>query len=243
MAAESRTTMDPLVDVLFEEPYRFDFFQAVRLLERVDRKRLPIGRYGEPTDEVVRFRTRVSLGFPPSQIFELLEPADGESTPPEMMVAFMGLTGPMGVLPHHYTELLMERARYKDTALWDFLDLFNHRMISLFYRAWEKYRFPIAYERGQDRFTEFLYNFIGLGTGGLRRNRLNMPDEGLLFYSGLIAQRPHSAGAAEAILGDYFGVDASVTQFKGQWLKLEAEDLSRLGSANCELGINTVAGV
>ncbi|HKA17961.1 MAG TPA: type VI secretion system baseplate subunit TssG [Blastocatellia bacterium] len=233
--------MDPLVDVLFEEPYRFDFFQAVRLLERVDRKRLPIGRYGEPTDEVVRFRTRVSLGFPPSQIFELLEPADGESTPPEMMVAFMGLTGPTGVLPHHYTELLVERTRYKDTAAWDFLDLFNHRMISLFYRAWEKYRFPVAYERGDDRFTEFLFDIVGMGTRGLR-GRQSFEDEALLFYGGLFAQRPHSTSAMEAILSDYFGVKSTVDQFPGQWLKLDEDSLTRLGGESAQLGITTVAG-
>jgi type VI secretion system protein ImpH len=241
MAAESGTTSNPLVDVLFEEPYRFDFFQAVRLLERIDRRRFPIGRYGEPANEAVRFRTRVSLGFPPSQIFDLQETDEGESTPPEMMVAFMGLTGPAGVLPHHYTELLVERTRYKDTAAWDFLDLFNHRMISLFYRAWEKYRFAVAYERGEDRFTEFLFDIVGMGTRGLR-GRQSFKDEAMLFYGGLFAQRPHSASAMAAVLSDYFGVGSTVDQFPGQWLKLDEESLTRLGGASAELGVTTVAG-
>jgi type VI secretion system protein ImpH len=166
--------------------------------------------------------------------------------PPRMMVAFMGLTGPAGVLPHHYTELLIERMRYKDKALWEFLDLFNHRLISLFYSAWEKYRFPVAYEvararGGQDGFSEYLFDLVGMGTRGLRR-RQSFADEILLFYGGLFAQRPHSASALQAILGDYFQVPARVEQFAGQWLKLEAESLSRLGGANAELGVTSVAG-
>jgi type VI secretion system protein ImpH len=241
MAAESRTTSDSLVDVLFDEPYRFEFFQAVRLLERIDQERRPVGFYEEPSVEAVRFRTRVSLAFPPSPIFELNDAVEEEAKPPEMTVAFMGLTGPAGVLPHHYTELLVERTRYKDTAAWDFLDLFNHRMISLFYRAWEKYRFPVAYERGDDRFTEFLFDIVGMGTSGLR-GRQSFQDEALLFYGGIFAQRPHSASAMESVLGDFFEVEARVDQFPGQWLKLEDESLSRLGGANAELGITTVAG-
>lgn len=240
MATESGGTGSPLARVLFDEAYRFDFFQAVRLLERIYAERRPVGRDGEPAREVVRFRSRVSLNFPPSEIHQITDKTSEEARA-EMMVAFMGLTGPLGVLPHHYTEMLIERTRYKDTALWDFLDLFNHRMISFFYRAWEKYRFPIEYERGEQRFTEYLFDMIGMGTRGLR-GRMSIRDEGLLYYGGLIAQRPHSAGVIEAILRDYFGVPARVEQFSGQWLKLDEESVSRLGGDNSRLGINTIVG-
>lgn len=261
MGAEGGRTVDAVAETLFEEPYRFEFFQAVRLLERLFPEREPVGRSGgAPSAEVVRFRTRASLEFPASQIHSLAsertngggggdgdDDDDGASLdvtdkPPEMFVNFMGLTGPSGTLPHHYTELLAERARYKDTAYWEFLDIFNHRLISLFYRAWEKYRFHVAYERGdRDRFTEYLFDVVGLGTRGLRR-RLGFEDEGLLFYGGLIAQRPRSASAIAAILGDYYGVPVRVKQFAGQWLALEPDSLTRLGSANSDFGINTVAG-
>jgi type VI secretion system protein ImpH len=98
-----------------------------------------------------------------------------------MVINFIGLTGPSAVLPTPYTELLLERVRYKDTALRDFLDLFNHRMASLFYRAWERSRFPVAYERGGDNpFTQYLLDLVGMGTRGLR-DRLAILDEGLLF--------------------------------------------------------------
>jgi len=242
MATESRRTDPPLAQELFNEPYRFDFFQAVRLLERIEARRQPVGRDGDAANEAVRFRTRQTLSFPPSEIYQITKDnRDGDEVAPEMMVAFMGLSGPHGVLPHHYTELLMDRARYRDTALWRFLDIFNHRMISFFYRVWEKHRFPIAYERGRfDQFTGYLFDIIGMGTNGLR-GRQSFEDQGLLFYGGLIAQHPHSASAIAGILTDYFKVPARLDQITGQWLKL-GENVTQLGAANSELGLSAVVG-
>ncbi len=241
MATQSRTTDPPLAQELFDEPYRFGFFQAVRLLERVYADHEPVGQDADANREVVRFRTRQTFSFPACEIHELTHNPEQDGAPPEMMVSFMGLTGPLGVLPHQYTELLMDRARYRDTASWSFLDIFNHRLISLFYRVWEKYHFPIAYERtGEDQFTGYLFDLIGMGTNGLR-GRLSFKDQGLLFYGGLIAQRPHSATAIGAIVGDYFDVSSNVAQFVGEWLKL-GDNVTRLGSANSQLGLSTIAG-
>ena len=224
---------------LLTEGYRFEFFQAVRLLERLEPGREPVGREGPPSQEVVRFRTRVSLEFPASQIYEVRERDGG---PPEMTVAFFGMTGPLGVLPYPYTELLLDRTRRQDRAFWEFLDLFHHRFLSFFYRAWEKYRFPVAYERSRrDPFTEYLLDLIGMGTPGLS-GRLSVADQGLLLYAGLIAQKPHSATAIESILGHHFGVPARVMQFVPQWLPLETEFQARLGEANSDLGMNLVCG-
>jgi type VI secretion system protein ImpH len=245
--ADSTTTTPKaftLEEVLFAEPYRFDFFQAVRLLERIYAMRRPVGHAAEPAREAVRFRTLTGLNFPASQIYALQPEGDDpdKPAPPQMTVAFMGLTGPSGVLPHPYTELLMERLRNKDKALIEFLDQFNHRVLSLFFRAWEKYRFPIGVERGlDDRFTEFLFDIVGLGTRGLR-HRFNFADEGLLSYGGLIANKPHSASAMAGMMSDYFGVPTEIEQFKGQWLKLDPESTSRLGHANHQLGVSTVVG-
>ncbi|MEJ7712161.1 MAG: type VI secretion system baseplate subunit TssG [Pyrinomonadaceae bacterium] len=200
-------------------------------------------RCGGPVERSSEISYRVSLVFPPSQLYDLKRRTDDDDQrPPEMTVAFMGLTGPSGVLPLHYTELMIERARYKDTAMWEFFDIFNHRLISLFFRAWEKYRLTASYESGDlGRFTEYLFCLIGMGTRGLR-GRLNLPDEGLIRYSGLISQKPHSAAAVSAIISDYFDVPAQVNQFAGQWFTLEAESQTRLGVANTALGVSTVAG-
>ena len=228
---------------LLDEPYRFEFFQAVRLLEKIYPKRRPVGREALPHEEIVRFRTRMTLDFPASQIHEMTESVDDqtEQQKSEMFVNFMGLGGPIGVLPVHYTELMVERARYGDTAMWSFLDIYTHRAVSLFYRAWEKYRFPVQYERGSDTFTEYLFDFAGLGTGGLR-GRMALEDESLLPYAGLIGHKPHSAAALEQIVSDYFQIPAEIVQFFGQWIDLEDENLTRVGTANSELGLTTIAG-
>lgn len=243
MAGKSGNSDRPLDTLLFDEAPQFDFFQAVRLLERIYPGRRAVGRDGPPSREAVRFRARTSLEFPASQIYDVSrENPEASPETPQMVINFMGLTGPTAVLPTPYTELLVERVRYKDTALRDFLDLFNHRMASLFYRAWERSRFPVAYERGGDNpFTDYLLNLVGMGTHGLR-NRIGILDEGLLFYAGLITQRPHSATAIELILSDYFGVPASLRQFSGQWLDIDEASLTRVGTANSELGVNAIVG-
>src|SRR5689334_21033586 len=105
MATQGRTTSPPLTQQFFDETYRYRFFQAVRLLERIYLDRQPVGQDAAISNEVVRFRTRQTLSFPPSEIYQLTEEPHPSTAPPELMVSFMGLTGPLGVLPHHYTEL------------------------------------------------------------------------------------------------------------------------------------------
>lgn len=228
---------------LFDEPYAFEFFQAVRLLEKIKPDRRPVGDTALPNDEIVRFRSRIALDFPSSEIHEIneIESKDGNPERTEMMVNFMGLVGVSGVLPTHYTELVLDRVRHRDTAMWSFLDIFTHRAVSVFYRAWAKYRFPVAYERGNDDFTSYLFDFAGLGTKGLR-GRLNLEDESLLPYAGLIAQRPHTANALENVLSDHFQIRVKVEQFFGQWISLGPEDVSKLGRDNSELGRNAIIG-
>lgn len=232
----------PLDQYLLDEPYAFEFFQAVRLLERVFQQSKPVGGDALPSEEVIRFRSRIGFDFPPSEIHEIRNVASeigDERT--EMIVNFMGMAGVSGVLPTHYTELVLDRIRHRDNTLWEFLDMFTHRAVSLFYRAWCKYRFPVAYERGNDDFTSFLFGFIGLGSPGLR-GRMSLDDESLLPFAGLIAQKPHSQNSLENILSEQFQVQAKVFQFFGQWLELGTDDVTRLGKENSTLGVTAIAG-
>lgn len=237
MATPSRRPDPPLTEELFAEPFRFDFFQAVRLLGRMRPGSARIGHTGRPGDEPVRFRASASLAFPPSEIREI-RPGP-ESRPPEMAVAFLGLTGPSGALPYCYTELLIERNRAGDRTAAAFFDLFHHRLISLFYRAWEKYRPYLAHERGEaDGASKHLLDLVGLGPEPLR-HRHAFPDEAVRYYSGFFARRHRPAVVLQRLLRDYFGLPIAIEQFQGQWLGLGEEDRSRLGASGAHNGLGT----
>ena len=247
MATESRTipadlTDSPVGQKLRQEPFLFDFFQAVRLLEGLLPQRTPVGKFAPPAEEVAHFGAHPSMAFPASQIQAMEWPED---RPARMTVNFMGLTGPEGTLPAPYTSLIIERLRSSDTSLRDFLDIFNHRMISLFYRAWRKYRFDVAYERGErGRFSLQLLGLVGLGTQGLQ-DRQAIPDDTLIYYSGLLGQRPRSAQALRQILEDFFDVPVAIEQFSGAWYPLQPDtqcSLSENASDSEELGFGAVVG-
>ena len=233
----------PLNQDFADEPYKFEFFQAVRLMEKIYPERKAVGAEAMPPEEVVRFRSRVSLDFPASEIQEILESFDeySEKDKLEMFVNFMGMVGINGVMPMPYTDLIMQRRRYGDTAMHAFLDIFTHRSVSMFYRAWAKYRFPVGYERGDDKFTSYLFDLVGLGTDGMR-GRMSLEDESLLPYSGLIGQKPHSSVALANILSDYFQINAKILQFYGQWLDLDKESITRLGEKNSHLSRTAIIG-
>lgn len=250
-------------------PYRFDFFQAVRMLHWVGAEgdpasggTRPVGEDGAPAGESVRFRVQPSLSFPASEIAAFRTAPESSSGVPQMFhtaeltVNFTGAIGPQGVLPRHYTQLVLDRVRHKDHALRDFLDLFHHRMISFFYRAWEKYHFPVAFERATfgdrpeetDPFTQGLFCLVGLGPAALRR-RLAVPDAAFVFYGGIFAQRPPNASTLESLVAEYFQVSTRVLQFRGQWLYLTEEDQTRLGDVgagplgqNAQLGVTALVG-
>jgi type VI secretion system protein ImpH len=243
MAATGRRADSALSERLLLEPHRFGFFQAVRLLETFAEGRTGVGRDGPPASETVRFHAEASLAFPASEVLDLEPGEDGG--PASMTVRHMGLTGPQGTLPRHYTTLVMERLRQRDHALADFLDLFNHRLVSLFFRAWAKYRLHLGVRPdARDALSTYLYSLFGLGTAGLR-GRLAVDDRALLFYTGLLAQRPRSAVGLVALLSDYFGdLPVRVGQFVGQWLALDPEGLTslRLHGGNNRLGVDAVIG-
>ena len=230
--------------LLEDTPFLVNFFQAVRLLERLYPERNPVGLYVAPSSEVVRFSSRPTLSFPASELDSL---ALHEQEPHQMQVNFMGLSAAVGALPHPYTEYLLDRVRARDRGPAAFFDIFNHRILSLFYRSWEKYRFFIAYERkgaGEDAISARLLDLLGLGTAGLR-NRMDIPDEAALYYAGLLARKTRSAQGLKQILEDYFAVPVTIEQFSGGWNLLPMRHqtfLNETYSFTEKLGFGTIIG-
>jgi len=251
MAASGWGTNRPLEELLFEEGYRFEFYQAVRLLERLHERLCPdedrvvsVAEGSEPDKEAVRFKSKVDFIFPAGEIHEIGKAASDSEEPSEMTVNFMGLAGCLGPLPVPYTELICDRVRERDTALRDFLNIFNHRLISLMYRVRKVYRIGFdLHSPEKSRFADYLFSLMGLGTKGLR-GRMKVKDRALLFYAELLAQQPRSMAGLEAVLSDYFNIRVKGNQLCGQWYDIDEDQLSRIGSfgQNRRLGLDMVIG-
>jgi type VI secretion system protein ImpH len=227
---------------LFSTPAKFDFFQAVRLLERLAARkgRTAIGGDTAPEQEAVYCRILPALRFAEGPVSRTL--AGTEDDPPELWATFFGLTGPDGILPQHYTALILARQKIKDHTLRDWLDLFHHRVLSLLMRAWEKNRWPAQVDRrlteespapralpGGDRSvrparedpcTNAALSIAGFGTSRLR-GRLGLPDEVAVYYAGLLSRQPRTATGLEQVVSDYFGWPVAIEQLCGQWLYLD----------------------
>src|SRR5262245_25921678 len=191
MGAEGRRETPSLRDQLFEQTEGFDFVQAVRVLARIYPERAPVGGDADPADEVVRFASDLSSIFPRAEV-QRAQPADDDGGPARMLVNFMGIATPasFGSLPRRYAEEIRLLVRERNPALRDFLDLFNHRLISLFLRARARHHPVLHVERGADSvFGRALAAILGLGTSGLA-DRLAVDDHALWARAGLLGMRP-----------------------------------------------------
>ncbi len=242
MEAEDRAAADSLIRRLAERPYSFDFFQAVRRLECARKPLPPVGHSRTPAEDPVRLCQNPSLAFAPSTI-EKVEPGKG-GRPPRLFVRFAGLLGPNGPMPIEFTAYARERMLRGDQTIARFLDVFHHRMLSFFYRAWASCQQAVNYERGEgDRYAVYIGSTFGLGMPSLR-GRDRVPDTAKLHYSGHLACQTRHADGLRSILEDYFGVEVQVEEFVGQWLELPPDCLCRLGEspATGSLGRTAICG-
>jgi type VI secretion system protein ImpH len=243
MAAETGPAARALEQRLKDEPARFDFFQAVRRLECAHAARARIGSSEHLREDPVRFCQELSLAFAPSAV-RRYTPA-GADHGARLFVSFMGLLGPNGPMPLPVSAYAYDREHnHGDHALARFLDLFNHRMISKFYRAWAASQQAVSRDGQTDRsFDRFVGSLFGAGMSSFSGGD-SVPDEAKLHYSGrLSCQTRHAEGLA-AVVGDYFKVPARVEQFVGRWMRLPANCRTRLGGERevATLGATAVLG-
>jgi type VI secretion system protein ImpH len=255
MAAEGGRSEPSLIDTLRSAPERFELIEAVKILERAGvmaakdsglERSQPVGGDADPRSEAVRLRAATGLDFPASELVGY----DGSSERPTLDVSLMGLNGPSGVLPCHYTEMILGEERAKSSSLRDFFDLLNHRAISLFVRAAAKYRIAKAFERSggeaDDPVTNAIFGLIGFGEPSLR-GRLAAADMALAYYAGHYAHQPRTGGVLARILSDHFQRAVIVTQFRGSWARLPPHEQTRLSSrhvagAFAALGVDSLCG-
>lgn len=232
-----------LLKQMGDVPCNFDLFAALRLIECTFHDMPRIGEAKRPCDEPIRIGQEVSMSFAPADI-AAIEPASSFH-PPRLLQRVLGLFGPNGALPLHLTDFAHERGMHEgDKTFARFADIFHHRMLSLFYRAWAKSQPMVSLDRpDQDRFGSYVAALCGLGMPMLR-NRDSVDDFFKLAHAGIIGRHVKCAEGLQILLSEYFGVPVCIVQWVGHWLHIHESERTRLG--RCQgfslLGENAVAG-
>lgn len=215
---------------LRERPHAFGFFSAVRLIECIHADRPRLGDSLRPADDPVRLTQDPSVAFAPATLAGY---APGSGTRPARLASyFLGLFGPQGPLPLHLTEFARARQRNDgDPTIVRFLDVFHHRMLSFFYRAWANVRPTVQYDRPErDRFGTYVGALFGIGRPAFR-DLDELPDPAKLHYAGLLACQTHHPDGLQAMIVDFFGLPARIEEFVAAWLALAPGDRWRLGAS------------
>jgi type VI secretion system protein ImpH len=244
MADETRTAASRLEASLQKEPFRYGFFQIMRLLECVYKDKARFGHSQRPSLEPpIRLGQEVSLSFETSTLSAFTPRKNGLM--PLLKQRFMGLFGANGPMPTHLTEYINERIHYhRDHTLAGFADMFHHRMICLFYRAFANTEPTVSFDRPDtDRFSTYIGSLAGFGSSALRE-RDAMPDLAKSYFTGFLAGQTKPAEGLRALISDYFRLNVSIEQFVGEWLDIQGSDLTRLGETprTGELGCSAILG-
>lgn len=208
-----------------------DFFAVVQHYEKaflnacrasgLDANRL--GEDGSPSNEAIRFTSKNSLAFSLDDL-KLISGGSEQPQQYEYIVSFMGLIGAAGVLPQQYTKLSLERLKQGDSALSDFINIFEHRLISLFYKSLGKYKLSAQYreEKGQavDNFSRVLQSLVSY----------RYQHTFQLYYSGHFSKANRSITNLQSMLKDIVKGDIFVKSFVGQWLPIKNSDRCKIGA-------------
>lgn len=245
MAGNHRPQTDPvaLFSALEHAPFGFDFFQALRRLENRYRHQPRLGSATKAADDSVRLGQEPAATFAPATIAGFQADTDGR--PPRLEVRFLGLLGPNGPLPLHLTEYARDRLRNADDPTFArFLDVFNHRMLSLFYRGWSQAQPTVSLDRPEaDRFGDYVGSLFGIGMPAYC-NRDAMSDLAKRHYAGHLSCQTRHADGLRSILAGFLELPVRIEELVRHWLALPADQHWRLGEslATGALGVNTVVG-
>lgn len=223
-------------------PWENDFYQVMRRVEAMHPRLPRLGEARRPTDEPVRLGQAAEMDFAPANLSSV-EPGPGGR--PRILVRFLGFWGPQGALPLHLTEFARERRRsHDDPTLVRFADLFHHRLLLIFYRAWRQAQPTASRDRpASDRFRDYLGALFGHGAPAWQR-RDSVPDEAKLSFAATLARSARNAEGLADILTAWFEIPVRIEAFAARWMHLPAGQRTRLGerSASAQLGVGAVAG-
>ncbi len=221
---------------------RYSFFQLVDLIHRHHGDDLERGTDEQPQQERIRFSASAGLGFPGSDVVSALSP-EHEHAPYQLEVSFLGLHGAQSPLPGYYLEDLAWEAGQNLGVRRHFLDFFNHRLVTLFHRAWRKYRYYVRFQPGAtDGFSDLIFALVGLGDRRLR-DATPVNWSKMLAYAGLMAGRSRSPEVVCGMVAHCFDLDdVSIEQWVLRKVDIAQDQQTRLGGANAQLGHDTLIG-
>jgi type VI secretion system protein ImpH len=230
-----------LFGALAAAPYRYDFYQTLRRLECLYSDKPRWGSALRPIDEPVRLGQDPDLSFAPAPLASFESGTGG--MPPRLQVRLFGLLGPNGPLPVHITEYARERLRHVgDSTLSRFLDVFHHRFLEFFYRAWAQAQPHVNRDRpGDDRFASYVGAFVGVAPQAFRE-RDRVPDLAKLFHVSTLVRHVRNAEGLQAMLQHFFRVPVSIEEFVGHTLLLAHGERTHLARDGATLGTGAVAG-
>jgi len=245
MGTNDWKSINPLENKLLTKGHTFDFYRAVYLLEHMHKNRHSLGTTPEPEKEAIQIKSAIRLDFPATDIHEIIRKVDNASARYQMSVNFMGLAGATGPLPLPYTELILDRVKKNDTAFRDFLDIFNHRILSLLYKAAKIFRPFLSSESPvKTNLARYLFSIAGIDPVNLQH--LTHIDKRLvLAYASIFAQPSKNIFNLEQLLSNFFNIKVSIKQFCGNWVNLSEDQLTSLGypfAKNNKLGHDSVLG-
>lgn len=245
MAGDHRPAPDPvaLLSELERAPWRFSFLQTLRQLECRHPEQPRLASSTKAADDPIRLGQAPSMIFAPAELAALQR--RGAGLPPLLLVHFLGLLGPNGPLPLHLTDYARDRLRNNDDPTFArFLDLFNHRMLGLFYRAWAQAQPAVTFDRADGhRFAIYLGALQGTGMPAYA-DRDKMPDLLKLHFTGHLACQTRNPEGLRAILSGFLKLPVQIDEFVGHWLTLPDDCRWRLGESpnTGALGQTTTVG-
>lgn len=247
--------MTALVGAVLANPRRVGFYRAIEIIERATPRHVRVGEYGPVLQESIRFKHDPSLNFSTNDVSEVAvrprkvgETGDGPDGPYyEVTTTFLGLTGTVSPLPTYFAEEILNEDP-DNTAQRDFLDVFHHRVLSLFYRAHAKYAFITEYlSTSDDGWSKKSLALSGIDVFEGGRPPANLALGRFLRLTPLLATRSRTAAGLVAVVGDVLedvllGAKVAVEQFVGRWVTIEERQLLRLGVINTTLGVDATIG-
>lgn len=165
-SAYSRLKASGLLEAVAGRISEANVYRFCQLLEAAAPGNPPLGTTTRPSDDAVRFRPHPGMGFPAGELKAIEYDEEHPERPPTVRTRLLGLYGVDSPLPTVYLDDIAQR-REGHEALEAFLDIFNHRIFTQFYRIWRKYSYPATFEAGgTDKTSQCLLGLIGLGIPG-----------------------------------------------------------------------------